>query len=587
MPDSVKGSAKDKAVLAVDIGSLNTRSLLFEINDGRYQFISSGSSPSTFDAPHRNVNEGVYQSLVDLQKSSGRLLLDDDARLITPQNEAGMGIDRLVLTCSAGPDIRVVLIGLVNNLDMANAEKALNYMRTTIVEKIGLNDDRPLDRQVDAIINAAPDLIFLTGGTEGGALRSVAKQAELVLLVCRLLPEEKRPLVIYAGNTRIAQKTAETLQRWTRVYVADNIYPIPGQAVIESAVESLADAVMEIRKRQLPGLEPLAGASQASPLPVAHAYGRTIRYLGKINNPEQDLAGIAIGASTTLLALSNQGDLIQQSFPYGSGRMYPLLEEKYSLQAVYKWLAADVSLEDVGDYLHQKSVYPGLVPMHDEALAIEHSLARLILSKIAGTIYPRDSSKKRAVDPVIVSGRCLTQSPDASTSMLTLLNGLQPIGISNFLFDSHDLLAPLGVIAQINSILPVQVLDGRLMTASGPVIGFASKAKHGSDIAFFSLEFKDGKKQSFPIKQGSLVRLPVQNGQNVRLYMEISGKAGALPGLKQKQVELDVTGGLFGIIVDARSKPLTISDKPAQRLEQLTAWKQALNTPAAEPGRKE
>jgi len=587
MAESVKGSAKDKAVLAVDLGSLNTRALLFEIIDGRYQFIRAGSSPSTLNAPHLDLNEGVYQSLVNLQRLSGRTVLDEDSRLINPQNDAGQGIDKLVLTCSAGSEIRVVLIGLVRNLDIASAGNALRHERTTIVETIGLDDDRSLDRQVDAIINAAPDLILLTGGAENGAMRSVARQAELVVLVCRLMPEDKRPLVIYAGNSRLAQKTAETLQRWTRVFIATNLRPTPDNETLESVVEALTDAVIDIRMRQLPGLQPLAGASHGSLLSSPHAYGRIIRYLSKINDPAKSVVGISIGASSTTLAVSGQVDLFLRVFPCGTGSFKALLDEKDSLQSIYRWLAVDVSMDDLRDYLYQKLAYPGLVPMHDEALAIEQSLSRHLLQNLSQDLTRDDITCKRPCDPVIVSGRSLTQSTDISATMLTLLNGLQPCGITSFLFDSNDIIPSLGAIAQVNSILPVQVIENGLMPASGPVICPVSYAKLGSDIATISLEYKDARKLQFSIKQGTIIRLPVQNGQSVRMKIETIGKTVIDPFVKRKQVEHNLTGGLFGIIVDARPRPLKISNIPSERIEQLKAWKDALITPVAATERKD
>ena len=587
MAASMKGSAKDKAVLAVDIGSLNTRALLFEIIEGRYQFIRAGSSQSTLNAPHQNLNEGVYQALVNLQRLSGRTVLDEDSRLITPQNDSGQGIDKLVLTCSAGSEIRVVLIGLVKNLDIASAENALRHVRSTIVETIGLDDNRALDSQVDAIINAAPDLIFLTGGAENGAMRSVARQAELVLLVCRLIPEEKRPLVIYAGNSRLAQKTAETLQRWTRVYTAANLRPSLENETLDSSVEALNEAVMDIHQRKLPGLQPLAGASQGAPMTSSFAYGRIVRYLSKINDPAKNIAGITIGASSTTLAVSGQGDLYLRVFPFGTGSFKALLDDKDSLQSIYRWLPVDIDMGDLLDYLNQKQAYPGLIPMHDEALAIEQSLARYILQNLSQGLKGDDIVRKRPCDPVIISGRSLTLSTDISATMLTLLNGLQPCGMTSFLFDTNDIIPSLGAIAQVNSILPVQALESRLMPASGPVICPVSRAKLGVDIATISIEFKDARKLQFTIKQGSLVRLPVQNGQNVQGKIDSIGKTVIDPYTKQKQVELNLTGGLFGVIVDARPRPLKISSTPPERIEQLKAWKEALNTPIAATEQKD
>ncbi len=40
-----------ESVLAIDIGSLNTRTLLFDVVDGQYHFIASSTAPTTATAP--------------------------------------------------------------------------------------------------------------------------------------------------------------------------------------------------------------------------------------------------------------------------------------------------------------------------------------------------------------------------------------------------------------------------------------------------------------------------------------------------------------------------------------------------------
>ncbi len=73
-----------ESVLAVDIGSVNTRALLFDVVDGQYHFISSGVAPSTTGAPFRDVSEGVSQAVKRLQENIGRVLIDKDGLLIIP-----------------------------------------------------------------------------------------------------------------------------------------------------------------------------------------------------------------------------------------------------------------------------------------------------------------------------------------------------------------------------------------------------------------------------------------------------------------------------------------------------------------------
>ena len=56
-----------ESVLAIDLGSQSTRALLFDVVDGQYSFIAAGSSPTTLEAPYRDVGEGASQAIFQLQ----------------------------------------------------------------------------------------------------------------------------------------------------------------------------------------------------------------------------------------------------------------------------------------------------------------------------------------------------------------------------------------------------------------------------------------------------------------------------------------------------------------------------------------
>ena len=48
-----------ESVLAIDIGSVHTRALLFDVVDNRYRFLSGGSALTTAGAPYFDVGEGT------------------------------------------------------------------------------------------------------------------------------------------------------------------------------------------------------------------------------------------------------------------------------------------------------------------------------------------------------------------------------------------------------------------------------------------------------------------------------------------------------------------------------------------------
>src|ERR1043165_2918844 len=91
------------AVLAVDIGSLYTRVVMFDVVGDEYRFVARTSAVTTAEAPNNDVTAGVYNAVRDLEQITGRKLTED-TRLLMPQRANGNGLDLFIATSSADPD---------------------------------------------------------------------------------------------------------------------------------------------------------------------------------------------------------------------------------------------------------------------------------------------------------------------------------------------------------------------------------------------------------------------------------------------------------------------------------------------------
>ena len=83
-----------ESVLAIDLGSRTTRALLFDVVDGQYSFIASGSANTTLEAPYRDIGEGTSQAIMQLQSITGRTLISKEGQVILPSQASGAGVDR-------------------------------------------------------------------------------------------------------------------------------------------------------------------------------------------------------------------------------------------------------------------------------------------------------------------------------------------------------------------------------------------------------------------------------------------------------------------------------------------------------------
>lgn len=565
-----------ESVLAIDLGSIYTRALLFDVVEGQYHFIAGGVVPSTANAPFRDVGEGVHLAVERLQTTTGRVLLSPEARLILPSQPNGSGVDRLVVTYSCGPRLKMVTAGLLPDVSLESAQRLAATVYSKVIDSIGLNDRRRPEVQIDAILHAGPDLILLTGGSEYGASRSVFKLVDLLRLVCQILPREKRPEILYAGNSALARRIKESLEKWTPVTLSANLRPSIDVEDLDAAQEALGRVVTRLRTRQIGGLEALAGISSLPPSPGAQGLGRIVRFLSKVYDPLKGVLGVDVGASSTVMAAAIAGKLSLCVTPYGMGSGLPELAAEGHLDEIMQWLPAAVAPAVVRDYLWQKSLYPALIPMSEEILWIEQAAARQALRLAMQQTLAGWPGLKTSFEPVLACGSVLCRAPSPAQSLFMLLDGLQPVGISTLILDQNGLAASLGAIARLNNLLPVQVLESGSFLNLGTVICPLSRARFGSPVLKVRLEYEQGNEAEFEIRQGTITALPLQQGQTAQLHLQPLRGSEIDGGGKRSAGRFKITGGACGAVVDARGRPLILPSDPQRRYELIKKWKLAL-----------
>jgi hypothetical protein len=514
---------------------------------------------------------------LELQTVTGRHILGQDSRILLPSQANGAGVDRFVITYSTGPAPRIVVAGLLTDVSIASAQRLVGSLYGQVVESFGLNERRRLDTQIDAIIQANPDVILIAGGTEGGATRSVYKLVDLVNLSCRTLPPEQRPEVIYAGNQALAKRIKENLEKWTKVTVAPNIRPSIDQENLAPAQQALIGTTGRISLRRMTGLESLAAIASTTPTPSAFALGRLVHFLSRALDPAKGVLGVDLGNASTVITAGAAGSQAIQVSPMGLGRGLAQAMQQISLPELMKWLPQPSTEAFVRDYLWQKSITPDLLPQDSETLAIEQAFARQLLHLTFQQFLSRYPEFDRAMEPIIGSGGSLTQVPSAQ-ALLTLIDGLQPVGVTTFVLDQNNLAASLGAAAAFNPVLPVQVLESGAFLNLGTVISPVSRARYGTAIVKARVEFENGNESALEVKQGSIVSLPIQAGQAARIHLQ--GINGTLldPRTHKSSLSFKVVGGVCGAVIDARGRPVALPVDDARRRDLLKKWSLSLGS---------
>ncbi len=528
--------------------------------------------------PYKDIGEGVHRAIQNLQEIVGRNLIDSSNRLIIPSQVNGSGVDRMLVTYSVGAELRVVVTGLLADVSLESARHLANTTFSRIVEMTGLNDRRRSEVLLDAILQAQPDLMIVAGGTENGASRSVFKMAEITIMLCRLLPAEKRPEVFYAGNQALGKRIVEVLEKWTPTHMAPNVRPSIDVEDLSSAQDILANVVTKIRLRQIGGLEGLSQQVSSPPIPTANAFGRMIAFLSKIYDSSKGVLGLNVGASATIIAASVAGKLSLNVLPFGQGSGVSTFMQPDQLAEIAKWLPIHCAPEVIHDYLAQKVTFPASVPMNAETLAIEQAIARQVIRRAFQQTLARYPDLGTTFEPIMASGAVLNMAPTPAQSLLMLLDGIQPTGVTTLVLDQNGILPGLGAIAKINQVLPVQVLELGAFLNLGTVISPVSDARYGTPILRVRLEYDSGNDTRMDIRQGSINVLPLQNGQTARIHFQALRSVEITPGHPRELESFKIVGGVCGAIIDARGRPVVLPADASRRREMLKKWSLVLTS---------
>ncbi len=570
-----------ESLLVMDVGSVTTRAAMFDVVETQYRFIGCGEARTTAGAPFHHLGEGVRMAIDRLQSITGRRLVGANEELILPSTADGAGADAFAATLSAGEPLRVVLVGLLESASLESAQRLAETVPCSILQKIHLTDHRGQDGRLDAILSARPELIIVAGGTEKGATRSVLKMVEAVGLACLLMPEDQRPVVLFAGNQALQKELQSLLNGIVNLKLAPNIRPSLESERVEEAQPTLAELYVQLRREKIPGVAELSHWARGQILPSSTAFGRVIRFLSKTQSGDKGVLGVDVGGGATTVALANNGDLLLSVAPeLGICSTHTALTDEKLLSEIAFWLHAEYSLQQLNEYLHNRNLHPFALPFSPEELAIEYAILRVILRHAmlkflretpASGVATRDGQLPY-VEPVIVSGRFATSNSNLPRLTMTLLDGLQPEGLTTLILDNNVIMPSLGAAAAINPLLTVQVLNSNAFQHLGTIIAPSGKARWGSPALRVKMTYESGREIKREIKMGSLEVLPLPRGASAKLQLQPLNRLDIGMGAPGRGGSVRVVGGAFGVIVDARGRPLSFPKDVKSRREVVKQW---------------
>lgn len=598
-----QSAAEIRSILATDCGSTTTKAILIEKHGDEYQLIVRGEAPTTVEAPVEDVTAGVINAITEVEELAGRKLLDNGV-IIKPQN-GDEGVDIYISTSSAGGGLQMMVAGVVRSMTGESAERAALGAGAIVMDVIASNDKRLPHEKIERIRQLRPDMLLLSGGIDGGTTSHVVELAEIIAASRpqpRLGITYKLP-IIYAGNKDARELVRERLDDMMSLEIVDNLRPVLERENLMPTRHKIQEQFLEHVMAHAPGYKKLIDWTDAPIMPTPGAVGEIIQTVSS----QQDIQVIGVdigGATTDVFSVFKNRDgeaVFNRTVSANLGMSYSVSNvlAEAGIDNVLRWVPFDIEVGDLRNRVKNKMIRPTTIPQTLQELVLEQAIAREALRlafkqhkqlavELRGVQQQRTISEAFdqaesgqtlvnmfSLDMLVGSGGVLSHAPRRQQSMLMMIDAFQPEGITHLAVDSIFMMPQLGVLAQVNAEAATQVFERDCLIHLGTCVTPIGIGKAGDTCLSIEINYTDRPIITEDIPFGDLRLYPLEIGEKASLKLQPSRRfdLGAGHGTP---VETEATGGVVGLVIDTRGRPLEIPSDSKQRVAQLTKWQDAL-----------
>ena len=590
-------------IVATDCGSTTTKAILIEKVGNEYRQTYRGEAPTTVEAPFEDVTRGVLNAIAEIEELSGRTILDGD-RIITPnqaaQGDPKRGVDMYVSTSSAGGGLQMMVTGVVQNMTGESAQRAALGAGAIVIDVLASNDGRLPYEKIERIRTMRPDMILMSGGTDGGAVTHVVEMAEYIAAAeprPRFGSTYRLPLV-YAGNKDAQPQVNTILGEKTALEFAENIRPVLERENLAPARNKIHDLFLEHVMQQAPGYKKLIDMAGAPIMPTPAAVGVIMETIAKREGI--NLIGVDIGGATTDVFSVFNG-LFNRTVSANLGMSYSISNvlAEAGLDNIMRWVPFTIDEETLRNRIKNKMVRPTTIPQSLDELQIEHAIARealrlaLIHHKSLATglkgvqqertisdVFEQRTSGKTLIDLlkldlIVGSGGILSHAPRRIQSMLMMVDAYEPLGVTTLSVDSIFMMPHLGVLSTVNEQAATDVFVRDCMVYLGTCIAPIGQGKDGERCAEYEIALPDGRIEKGTLACGDLKLFALTREQQATVTMQPAKQVdlGNGPG---QSLTRTVQGGVVGLMLDGRGRPLQLPVEQSARVAMLTRWYNAV-----------
>ena len=585
-------------VIATDCGSTTTKAILIEKQGDTYRQTFRGEAPTTVEAPFEDVTRGVLNAIQEVEELSGRRILDGE-RIITPAT-GEEGVDLYVSTSSAGGGLQMMVAGVVQAMTGESAQRCALGAGAIVMDVLAANDGRLPHQKIERIRQLRPDMVLLSGGTDGGTVSHVVELAEFIAAADpkpRFGSGFQLP-VVYAGNQDARQQVEQVLGDRAALTVTDNIRPVLERENLGPARHAIHDLFLDHVMAQAPGYPKLMGWTGAPIMPTPGAVGAIMQTISRRQGI--NVVGVDIGGATTDV-FSVFGEVFNRTVSANLGMSYSISNVLASagLPQILRWLPFQMDEAELRDRIKNKMIRPTTIPHMLEELQIEHAIAREALrlafvqhrelavglkgvqaERTLSDVFDQGASGESLIrmldlDLLVGSGGVLSHAPARPQTAAMLIDAFLPEGITRLAVDSIFMMPHLGVLSTVDEKAATDVFERDCLIYLGTCVAPVGTGKSGDICATFKLSTDQGHQQG-ELHVGQLLQFDLDDDDEARIDLQPAKgwDLGQGPG---RPLQSKVHGGGVGLVLDGRGRPLIWPQEAQQHSRQIVAWSQALN----------
>ena len=577
------------AILATDCGSTTTKAILIEKRNNEYRLRVRGEAPTTVEAPFEDVTRGVLNAVREVEELSNRDILEGE-KIVKPALNEREGIDTYVSTSSAGGGLQMLVVGVVKSMTAESAARAALGAGAIVMETIAVDDGRLPHEKIQLIRHLRPDMILLSGGVDGGTITHVVQMAQIIAAADpkpRFGLTYKLP-VIYAGNKDARDEVKKILGDKFDLHIVENIRPRLEEENLIPARNKIHELFMEHVMSQAPGYRKLMDWVDAPIMPTPGAVGLLVHHVAKKRGI--DVIGVDIGGATTDIFSVFKGTF-NRTVSANLGMSYSISNVlvEAGLANIKRWLPFDIGDADLCNRIKNKMIRPTTIPQTIEELKIEQAIAREALrlaflhhktmavelkgvqrQRTISDVFIQEAAKSlinmMSLALIIGSGGVLSHAPRRVQAAMMLLDAFQPEGITQLAVDSIFMMPHLGVLTTVHERAALEVFDKDCLIRLGTAIAPVGDGKEGEEAVKVELP-----NQTVTVKFGEINRVPLEEGQKVKVRI-IPGRKFDVGNGRGRELITEVEGGVVGLLIDARGRPLKLPEDNTKRKETLVKW---------------